>query len=567
MAVAAARRAEVPSPSPIAPAAERVSVCDEPRPLPLAAHWTGGTRTHTGYSTSPRWQLEQIRSGHHWLLTFHHWALPVRWTREISGYFQALVQAREQGLPIAITFPQWEQHLYKEQRWRSLPADRSPRMLGTDGRLRDRLSPFGAVEPWSEVGRWWANSEVLGEIRRLYPDPPYVLLISNNEAKRLRLRDAEKSARFHALGREDWSAADRRKRFGDGYVERYRAMLTAFRESLGSWSDRAIFTTWGGLDPFMGARLKRGSRRTWLDGVQPNFGFPVPGRLSIVPEIWDGVSARYYVVGERGEDDRSLYSANVRVMTYPAQIADACAVAPDLFLELSAWMSPGYVAAERAGGRDMGAPRYEGFLKWGMWIARPQVVRAFDLKDRTLVQVAARLDALQRSVDEVHRDATLSAFWRGERARPASERAASGRTRDPGVDSFPAAMVRVGLDREPESPLGSEHTIPGLGPGASARNVRTERVARFRAEPERAAHRVRDRRARRRVVPAGRDFGRPLLPREARIRRRTPGHVDRAIGPPRPRRRGSMAISSASVCASNGRSHACDGSEGGSRSG
>ena len=147
------------------------------RPLPLAAHWNSG-QAKGGFS--PVYQMEMIKRGHFLLPWF---ALP---GPSDEDYYEAPMKwAAERGLPISFLSTQWESYLTSLTEYFSLPPDRNPNVVNRNGAVEKKVSPFGPVDLWKEVGRKWGSLPVLRKIQGWYPSPPLVLFISNNEQVKL----------------------------------------------------------------------------------------------------------------------------------------------------------------------------------------------------------------------------------------------------------------------------------------------------------------------------------------------------------------------------------------------
>ena len=69
-------------------------------------------------------------------------------------------------------------------------------VVALDGKILPQVDPFGPVGPWREVGKQWGACDGMTKLQEWYPDPPRVLLISNNEHARLAWTDASRRARL-----------------------------------------------------------------------------------------------------------------------------------------------------------------------------------------------------------------------------------------------------------------------------------------------------------------------------------------------------------------------------------
>ncbi|MFO8080717.1 MAG: hypothetical protein R6V07_10450 [Armatimonadota bacterium] len=377
-------------------------------PLPLAASWQTGTHTADD-QYFPGWQMDMIDDGHAMLPCF---ALPGPGA-EVPGddfaraglevyYHEPLRRVKEAGLPISLGSTQWESYLYRDESYLSLPAEQNPNVVTVDGEVQKRVSPFGPVEHWRELGRAWTDSPALRHLQRLYPDPPWVILLSNNEAGHLRWHQAEQSARYMELYGEGRSDEFKRRVVGDGYIERYSAFFEAMREGLDQWQDKAILVGYGEVEPHMGR---------W--GQWRNYSLVTPERLSITPHIWDGCSGSYYVNDWQGNSDGwKGYCPQVSFMNVVVQLDRYREVNPDFFWEMSTWMDPKWKAKMIEAGQEMPPERYRAFVAFGMWLTRPRVVRHFVGWHIKREEDWEWYEQVVQAVDAVHDSETLAEFWR-----------------------------------------------------------------------------------------------------------------------------------------------------------
>jgi len=385
-----------------------VNQCSGVYPLPFATHWTPHAMWNYA-STHPRWQLKMVEKGHHWLPTFWWGDLQQPWDKQAEAYYRpAIDEVRKRKLPISLVSTQWERVLYERSPWKDAKIDDSALEFSSSGKPVAAVSPFGAIKPWSEVGRAWATTPILLKLQELYPDPPYVVLLSNNEAKKLKQNEVQKSVRYLKRFGAGQSDEFRRRILGDGYIERYRALVEGVRLSLTTWKDRAIIIGWGGTNVNFG----RGS--WWLQGDLPNFGLTVPGRLNITPFVWDGVAIKYYVdpTYTRNASDSTLFNPKVEIMSLPLEMNYACQQRENYYWEMTTWFEPIVEERIRKEGKVLPHKRYSGFVKFGMWIARPTAVRHFSSRDETLSDFGLSLEGIMEAVDEINQDSVLASFWK-----------------------------------------------------------------------------------------------------------------------------------------------------------
>ena len=403
--------------------AVRANQGDAGRPLPLAAHWNCYGANGEGFS--PAYQLQLIRQGHH-LLPWLDWP-PTDRSLDASfkqdgprrqkyiddrkkRYEPIIKELARLRLPLSFLATQWESELTSDKAFFDLPADKNPNVMGVDGKVQPRVCPFGPVGPWREVGRRWTDNSLFKSLQEWYPEPPLVLLISNNEHSKLTWSEVEQSRRY--LDQYGRSRPDdfKRKVVGDGWIERYGAMLESMRSGLASpaWKKHARFI---GYEAFPPAHFGRWSG--WKE-----YSLCTPGRLDPFPLCWDGGSPSYYLHNWMALTDYTLWSPQVESMNWVFMLDDVHRVRPEFWFELSTWDGdqPGQGNDKRRFYARQGQPftpdRYEGFVQFGMWLTRPRTVRDFRGYLETVEYAGPYFQPIVRAVDRVYENKVLQRFWR-----------------------------------------------------------------------------------------------------------------------------------------------------------
>lgn len=373
-------------------------------PLPLAASWSAGL-TPLGFT--PAWQVEQIRRGRYLLPWFWADAPPadparVRGYSSIADaiyYGSAIGYLARHRLPLTFDMPPWEILL--------------PRVSPVYAKKTDSgghpilISPWGPVAPWYEAGRAWARSPSLLQLQRLYPRPPLVLFVSDNESSKLTPDALHAPYSVHASAR----IVARRRAIGDAWIARYRAMIDGFRDGLAApgWRAHALFI---GYDAFVTPAMGR-----WAGWG--SYSLNIPGRTEPWPCAWDGASVSYYVHDWAPDSDYTVWSPEIEAMNYVPALAEVRRRKPDFWFELSTWdgQQPGQPGdkllfyAHR--GQTYPPDRYGGMVQFGMWLLRPRVVREFrSSTDDERVRFGPYFDRVMDAVDRVHLDPVLRDFWR-----------------------------------------------------------------------------------------------------------------------------------------------------------
>ena len=369
-------------------------------PLPLAASWNTGLKP-LGFT--PAWQIAQIRRGQYLLPWFWLGEPPAGKTRagyasvfDAVYYGSAIGYLAQHRLPITFEMEPWEILL---SRVSSAYARKD-----ASGHLLP-LSPFGPIAPWYAAGRAWARNPSLRQMQRLYPDPPLVIFISDNEWARISADD------LHAPYGVSPSArvAARRRAIGDAWIKRYKAMMSGFRDGLDAagWRSHALFI---GYDAFVISAIGR-----W--GGWGSYSLCVPGRTEPWPYAWDGASVSYYVHNWAPDSDYTVWSPEIEAMNYVPVLAEVRRTEPEFWFELSTWdgQEPGDPSDKLlfyASRRQTYTPdRYAGMVQFGMWLLRPRVVREFRNWTDDRIRFEPYFDRIMEAVARVHRDPVLRDFW------------------------------------------------------------------------------------------------------------------------------------------------------------
>jgi hypothetical protein len=415
------------------------ALSQEVNPLPFAANWEDGHNNQlTGFS--PEWQIDKIEKGHNILLSFTYY---FRFGDSFINayldeyYKNPIEKASQYGIPIVIKTTQPEALLSGEP-WVNLPPEENPNVVESDGTVQTRVSPCGPIEHWETVGEcwvnplllldagypesrdWWSNP-ILAQLQNWYPDPPTVIWLSNNEASDIDYREIQEDYRFEEAysGNPDYDTWQFRNEIvggnteltnlgaggyetGHGYIPRYNAMFDGMRDELDEWSDKIKFVGYEN-DPLCFGRLD-----DWIAYIPS----PIPGRFSTVPFIWDGTSPSYYVNNWQGNRDFIGCSPQMEAMNLLFQRDYYKEINPDFWWELSTWFDPEFIEEWEGKGQEMPPERYEGYVKWGMWLTRPRVVRDFKYSTETREENWEWFKPIVEATDEIHVNPALERFWK-----------------------------------------------------------------------------------------------------------------------------------------------------------
>jgi len=392
------------------------------RPLPLVSHWNMGSQ---GKGWTPQFQIELLDRGCH-ILPWFSWPQgdPLRRddsARRFHDYYDGLMTyCRELELPICFRGTQWEAMLY-EDKYLTLPLEQCPAVITPEGKATRRLDPLGAIEPWRDPAQAYVDTPGMKELQRMYPDPPLVLFVSNNEARDLRWHQVEQSKRYldkYGPGRPD---AFKREVVGRGWMERYPVMFQAMREALvsESWKKNVRFVGYGAFGPSHLGRWEGWKQYSLITErwTSPNW------------HIWDGGSPSYYTHNWDSSRDHWVWSTQVESMNWIFMLDEAWSVNRDFWWEVSIWdgnasdwtpqseCTPDMMKKSKAcqytnDGQTYTPDRFEGWAQFGLWLLRPRVLREFRGSTTPLEPWRPYFDRLLAAVDRVYADQTLTEFWR-----------------------------------------------------------------------------------------------------------------------------------------------------------
>lgn len=415
------------------------------RPLPVASHWA---RSFGGRNFSSEYQVSMLEQGHH-VMPNLDMPSPGAETYEEKGR-EVVRKLAEWRAPFSLRGGQWEQLLLSKDhprddpgKWRNLPLEKTPLLVDLTGRIDNWISPFGAVEPWREVGRYYASSGSFDQLQQWYPDPPLVIFLSNNEARRLKPKHKveERSKRYvdkYGTGRP---GAFQRGVMAEAYLERYAALLKGMREGLRSerWRRSCLLVAYNALGPPHFGR--------WEDW--PSYSWTTEDRIDPWHLVWEGGSVSYYTHNWNASTDYRVWSPQIEAMNWVFMLEEAYEERPDFWFELSVWDGNSSAGGDDGkqkrntyleAGQQWSPGRYGGFVQYGMWLTRPRVVREFRGHGVPREEFREYFAALLAAVDRVWKDPVLRRFWRKGKLVPNHSREHPYQTRIPekwrGVDRW-----------------------------------------------------------------------------------------------------------------------------------
>ncbi len=373
---------------------------------------------------TPQYQVRLLDQGCH-ILPWFAWPQndPLRKqdsAKRFHDYYDGLMAyCRVLNLPICFRGTQWEAMLLDEK-YRARPPEQCPAVVTPEGKVLRRLDPFGPVEPWRDPAQEYVDTPGMKELQRLYPDPPLVLFVSNNEAPDLRWHQVEQSKRYldkYGPGRSD---EFKRQVVGRGWMQRYPVMFRAMREALATetWRKNVRFVGYGAFGPSHFGRWEGWKQYSLITDAWTSPDW----------HIWDGGSPSYYTHTWDASRDHWVWSTQVESMNWIFMLEEAWSVNPDFWWEVSLWdgnasdwtpqteCTPEAMKKSKAcqygkDGQTYTPDRFEGWAQFGLWLLRPRVVREFRGSTTPLEPWRPFFDRLLAAVDRVHADQTLTDFW------------------------------------------------------------------------------------------------------------------------------------------------------------
>ena len=238
-------------------------------------------------------------------------------------------KAANLNLPISFIGTQWEHYLYDDPVYFALPPEKNPNVISPDGTIQKRISPFGYIEPWHEIGIKWGSNPILQKVISWYPTPPLVFFISNNEATKLRWLDAEKDLHYinlYGFGRDD---NFKRQVFADGWEARYKALIQGFRDGIGNniWKVNSRFIGYEAFGPGWFGRWSG-----WKE-----YSLFTPNRIDPNPLFWDEGSPSLYICPTCRERDNNVMGPLFQSMNWHFIAEEARELNPSFWYEFSCW--------------------------------------------------------------------------------------------------------------------------------------------------------------------------------------------------------------------------------------
>ncbi len=422
------------------------------RPLPLTASWV------CQGMFGPQRTMAMIKAGHHVIPTLgagpgfmarYAYILENKGFREqkLPAYMAeiepVLKFCAEHKLPISMGGHNWAtgpvrmefdyNRAPKHNRKTFTPEESVRLMIEKDGKIQSgswkMSSPFGPDERWREFARWWMDNPAMKRIRELYPDPPLVVWLNNNEAGEIGLKHLDFSVRFLKKHGKNLTKDDKVKTLHEAYDHKYNVLFEEARRVLiqPAWRKNTIFVAYNAWPRSVKGRTaerNRGSEWKRFDGCMPEFYL----------NDW-----QIY----RGKTDYNYWSPQTEALRVQSSQDVIFGLDPDHYFASIVW-DGGQPATRRSainclatGMYGSGAvqqwdfARYEGMVQFGLWAMRPRVMREFrwPVSEHNAYDQEAFM-CVVRAVDRPWNNEVLKEFWRfgklvkSDEFKPANEKVA-----------------------------------------------------------------------------------------------------------------------------------------------
>lgn len=434
-------------------------------PLPLASTWQDGgliyqhkhNRGKGSFFDLPE-QISLIQIGHHFLpvvgvesynynvnsSTNNYWDFP-------ESYYDCMGFFRDKKLPFTVSMTQWEEAFYldkgafKDDKL-TIETKQNPFCGGNElNKATKYVSAFGDSDSWNSLGEKWVAETKFklmdkGNNKGIYPNPPLVVMLSNNEAKKMKYCMINNS--YESLCDEIEISNDdgKRKCLNKKYKDRYLSLQQGFRDGFLSLNDRS---QWANNMKFVGYDVNALRSFGRWDGWKKYSTYYQGGKIMEHHKYWDGSSMSYYLVdGNIQMSDFKVYSPQIEFMNIEMILEDTRLDKSNFWYEMSVWdgfdcryngdkcleleydskYDNEYKKGEmhyskrswyRKNNQEFTAGRYKGLIQFGMWLNRPRVVREFRMGYQSRETVGLDyFDNLLDAVDIVYEDQILKKFWR-----------------------------------------------------------------------------------------------------------------------------------------------------------
>ena len=362
--------------------------------LPLIAQWNAGTPDY-GDGLDPMYMIDKLQQGEHILVS---WKLNPYYdvNLEDSYYEESIKKAAELHLPLVFLLPSPESALYQDNFYFSLSKKENPNLVTNENEVLAKLSPFGPDDVWSKVGKDWGSMDILAKIQEWYPNPPFVLFVSEDEANKLNWSEVNESSR-NTLDDNDENFV--RSYVNAQWIEKYRQLHEGFKAAFTAeaWKKNAKFIAYNRLSQDMGKSAAWKKSATYTNSY-----------INVWPLTADGLTVDFDLLGDA--DQRSFNAPHITANNLPFMLAEAKTQNSGFLDQLNL----------NADGKIDNPAEYRGFTQFALWFLRPAIVRQKTVAT-TKEDINATFNEVVDSVELIHYNDELASFWRDGRLLKSGE--------------------------------------------------------------------------------------------------------------------------------------------------
>lgn len=340
------------------------------RPLPFISVW------HPFMSCDQfnpsQWQLDLLEQGYPIMPWINAYVDHTQQTVD-TQYGSFLTTLRDWNMPVTFMYgTQWEDDwVIPRFGYVDGPIEHTGVGMNLDGTRMPQLSPLSPTQAWYDLGSDIVKRAGVQEYQSLYPDPPLVLFVSNNESARLPWYKANTEKRYIDIYGTETTDDFKRNFWFDGWIDRYKALFDGIRKNLTkpAWQQNIRFQ---GYDAFAPDHFGRWP--AWqgqYEGTQD--------RLAWQWYAWDGgIPESYDNDWESTKTAFRLWSMQTEMMNSEFEKQEAWKVNPEfwystIFWDGESWQRKNSKATQYANNTEGYTPElYGGWMRYITWLNTPR---------------------------------------------------------------------------------------------------------------------------------------------------------------------------------------------------
>ena len=354
--------------------------------LPLLSHWNADSN-----GMDPMYMIGRIEQGEHILVS---WKLDPYYadTIGISYYEESIIKAAELQLPLVFVLPAPESALTQDDYYKNLSKEDNPNVIDENNNTLDKLSPFGPDERWNEVGNQWSTSDLMVELQGLYPDPPLVVFISEDEAAKLSWNEISTASRYSEYNIANSDDNYKRILLGGKWIEKYRQMQNGFKEGFtqDAWKNNVKFISNNNFsDDF-------GKSSNWIDDATVTNQY-----INLWPLTTDGSTIDFDLTGTKSDTTANSPHILANNLSFMLKEAKSVNQNPNFAYQLN--LDDASKITDSA--------RYRGLTQFALWFLRPNFIRQKS-SSTTLAELEPMFKEVVDSIELIHYNSQVAEFWK-----------------------------------------------------------------------------------------------------------------------------------------------------------